>query len=597
MLKGIPVSPGIAIGAVFVLDEQRKRVARRTVAPGAVSEEVARLEGALKASRDELMALHQTTKVDLGDEAAKIFAFHLGMLSDPSLTRPMRSAIEQDLLAAEFAVFQSFQTLIDRFAAMKDAAFRTKVDDVRDLSARVLKHLIGAHVSRMNDIDAPVILIARDLTPSQTMGFRKGKVLGFVTATGGKTGHVGIFAQAMQIPAVVGTPRVMEQVVDGVLAILDGETGSVIVDPDEATLAEYRALQERSKLFQVALNDLALLPCVTLDGTPVDLLGNIGTPEEISDVLAAGGQGVGLYRTEYLYLAREQEPTEEEHYNAYARCIELLGGKPITIRTMDLGADKYAKDLEAQEAQERNPMLGRRSIRLCLANLPMFKTQLRALLRAAALAPAGSVKIMFPLVTNVEELKRAKFFVNDVIEDLRDERVEHDGAVKIGMMVEVPSAAIMADAFAREAAFFSIGTNDLVQYTLAVDRTNELVADMYNPANPAVIQLVKRVIDVGKSARIPVSCCGEAAGELEQVMLLLGLGLRTLSASPMHIPAVKRLIRSVSISQCEAVAEKAASIDSDVAVSRFLRDQTRKIMPEAFGGRSVGDEPVAALRP
>ncbi len=590
VLKGIAVSPGIAIGEVFVLDEERRRIPRRTVPLVMIPQEHMRLDAALEKSRGELLELNQRTKTDLGDEAAKIFAFHLGMLSDPSLTKPMHAMIEADGVTAEYSVFAGFQTLVDRFSAMKDAAFRTKVDDVYDLSARVLKQLIGEHSSRVSQISRPSILIARDLTPSQAASFNNNaSVLGFVTATGGKTGHVGIFAQAMQIPAVVGCSRVTEHVSDGMVVIADGDSGSVIINPDEATQAKYVQLKERAALFAVSLGDLAQMPCVTVDGTPIDLMGNIGSPEEIPAVVGSGGQGVGLYRTEYLYLSTNQEPTEEDHYHAYMRCVELLDGRPLTIRTLDLGADKYATDQDEIDAAERNPMLGLRSIRLCLARLPMFKCQLRAILRASAKSPSGSVRVMFPLITTVEEFRRARFFLNDVMEDLRDQEIPYDPEIKVGMMVEVPSAAIMAEVFAHQADFFSIGTNDLVQYTLAVDRTNEAVASLYNPANPAVIKLVKNVIEAGRTARIPVSCCGEAAGELEQTMLLLGLGLRTLSASPMHLPAVKRLIRSISISQCEAVAEKAASIDSDVAVSRYLRDQTRKIIPEAFDGRSVDE--------
>lgn len=588
-LKGIAVSPGLVVGECFVMDEERRRIPRRTVPMAQVAIEHSRLDAAIAKSRQELLDLGTRTRTDLGDEAAKIFAFHLGMLSDPSLTRPMHDLVEKDGVTAEFAVFQSFGQLADRFSAMRDAAFRTKVDDVHDLGARVLKQLIGEHSSRINQLTRPAILVARDLTPSQAAGFNKANVLGFVTSTGGKTGHVGIFAQAMQIPAIVGCSKIADSVADGTIIILDGDSGTVVIDPDEATIARYQRLQERAALFKISLTDLAQLPCVTLDGVPIDLMGNIGSPEEIPLVISSGGQGVGLYRTEYLYLAHDREPTEDDHFAAYKKCIELLDGRPITIRTMDLGADKYADDQRDQESVERNPMLGCRSIRYCLANLPMFKRQLRAILRASAGAPEGTIRVMFPLVTNVEELRKAKFFFNDVMDDLQDQGIAFDRSIKVGMMVEVPSAAIMAEMFAHQAEFFSIGTNDLVQYTLAVDRTNELVAEMYNPANPAVIRLVRHVTKVAKEARIPVSCCGEAAGELEQTMLLLGLGLRTLSASPMHLPALKRLIRSLTISQCEQVAEKAAGIDSDVAVSRYLRDVTRKIIPEAFDGRS-GEE-------
>ncbi|MDP1661459.1 MAG: putative PEP-binding protein, partial [Phycisphaerales bacterium] len=330
------------------------------------------------------------------------------------------------------------------------------------------------------------------------------------------------------------------------------------------------------------LEDLAELPSVTQCGVPIDLQGNIEFPEEISNLIAAGASGVGLYRTEYRYLAGDGEPSEEQHFEAYRRCVELLGGRPLTIRTMDLGADKYTQ--EQAETPERNPMLGCRSIRFCLANKPMFKRQLRAILRASALGP---VRVMFPLITTTEEFRRAKFFLRDVMEDLADEGVAFDREVAVGMMVEVPSAAICAAQFTQDAHFFSIGTNDLVQYTLAVDRTNDRVADMYNPANPAVVHLIRTTVAAANNAGVPVSCCGESAGELEQAMLLIGLGLRTLSASSPALPALKRLVRSVTIAQCEAVAEKASSLDSDVAVSSFLRDATRKIIPEAFDGRSA----------
>jgi phosphotransferase system enzyme I (PtsI) len=324
---------------------------------------------------------------------------------------------------------------------------------------------------------------------------------------------------------------------------------------------------------------------VTADGTPIDLLGNIEFPEEVPAVLAAGGQGVGLYRTEFLYLAAEQEPTEETQFEAYAKCLELLQGRPITIRTLDLGADKYT---QAQaESPERNPMLGLRSIRFCLQRKDMFRRQLRAILRASGTGAPGQVKVMFPLISKPEELRQARFFFNDVMEDLRDEGIAHDPGIALGMMVEVPSAAVLADVFARQSAFFSLGTNDLVQYTLAVDRTNEAVAAMYNPANPAVLALIRQTVNAAREARIPVSLCGESAGDLEYTMLLMGLGLRTLSASPAYLPPLKRLIRSVTIEQCERVAETVAQFDSDEAVGRYLRTVTRKIIPEAFEGRSL----------
>jgi len=582
--KGIPVSPGIVIGEVFVLDDQRRRIPRRTVPLARLQDEHARLNAALQSSIGELALLRESTARELGDEAAKIFAFHLGMLADRTLTKPMHDLVDREAVTAEFAAWSGFQTLADRFAAMTDAAFRTKVDDVHDLSSRVIKHLIGEHSSRLAHLNHRAVVIARDLTPSQAAVFNRAHVLGFVTDAGGKTGHTGIFARALGIPAVVGCSTTIDVATDGTPVIVDGDQGVVIIDPDEATLRRYQRYIEQQALFRLSLTELAELPAVTLDGTPIELLGNIEFPEEIPHVLSAGGQGIGLYRTEFLYLASDTIPTEEDQFQAYAACVKALDGRTLTIRTLDLGADKYTQD--RAEDPERNPFLGLRSIRYCLQNIEMFKTQLRAILRASALGP---LKVMFPLITTHGEFRQAKFLLNDVAEDLAEHNIPHDPKVQVGMMVEVPAAALMAEQFAQQADFFSIGTNDLVQYTLAVDRGNQSVAALYNPAHPAVIRLIDQTIRAAHLHRIPVSCCGETAGELEYTMLLLGLGLRTLSTASTGLPSLKRLIRSVSVEQCEQVARKAAGIDSDVAVSAYLRDATRKIIPEAFDGRAAED--------
>jgi phosphotransferase system enzyme I (PtsI) len=584
LLKGIAVSPGIAIGEAFILDDQRRRIPRRTVPQSLLPREHQRLDTALAASIKELSSVRQRTNDELGQEAAKIFAFHIGMLSDPSLTKPMHALIDSDLVTAEYAVFATFQQLAERFAGLGDAAFKTKVDDVYDLSVRLLKHLIGEHASKLANLKHRAIVLARDLTPSQAAAFNKSHVLAFVTEAGGRTGHTGIFARALQIPAVVAVPDATSVATEGTPVIVDGETGTIILNPDDRTLRMYQARAERRRLFNISLSDLRDLPAVTKDGAAIELMGNIEFPEEIPSVIGSGGLGVGLYRTEYLYLASDAEPTEEQHFEAYSRCVELLDGRPLTIRTMDLGADKYTQ--ERAENPERNPMMGCRSIRYCLQNQPMFKRQLRAILRASGLGP---VRVMFPLVTTPAEFRRARFFLNDVMEDLREEGLTYDPAIKVGMMVEVPAAALIADLFAEQADFFSIGTNDLVQYTLAVDRTNELVAGMYNPANPAVVQLIKNTVQAANKAGIPVSCCGESAGELDTALLLIGLGLRSLSASHASLPALKRMIRSVTIQHCEQVAQKVARLDSDVAASTYLRDVTRKIIPEAFDGRAVED--------
>jgi phosphotransferase system enzyme I (PtsI) len=582
IIKGIPVSPGIVIGRVFVLDDQHHRIPRRAIRPEAAAAELARLDEAIAASRAELERVRADAAEQMGEETAKIFSFHQGLLGDPSLIKPIREKIAGEHLTAEYAVYSALNELAGRFRGMRDTAFTTKANDVEDLAQRVLRRLIGEHRTHLADLHREAVVVARDLTPSQAATFDREKVVAFATDLGGRTSHTSIVARALGIPAVVGCGDITGVASDGQQVIVDGDRGLVIVEPDPQQLDEYHAFIEQRAVFQHSLDELASLPSVTRDGTAIDLLGNIEFPQEIPTVLACGGSGVGLYRTEFLYLASETEPSEEDHYKAYSECVRLSGGRVLTIRTVDLGADKYTQ--RQQQDPERNPFLGLRSIRYCLKNQPMFKTQLRALLRASALGP---IRIMFPLVTSTAEYRQARFIVNEVMEDLAEEGIAYDPRLPVGMMVEVPSAAIMADSFAREVDFFSIGTNDLVQYTLAVDRTNERVTHLFNPAHPAVIKLIKDVARVGRRRHVPVSCCGESAGEPDFALLLIGLGLRTLSTTAASIPQLKRMVRSVTIEQCEKIARRALSFDSDVSVAAYLRDQARRIIPEAFAGRSV----------
>jgi phosphoenolpyruvate-protein phosphotransferase (PTS system enzyme I) len=603
-IQGIGVSSGIVIGRVFVIDDQTQRIPRRTVQAFQVEREEKRLDAAIQCSIDELNRIHALARDQMGesgDQAAKIFQVHIGMLGDKALIGPMRQMIQKEQVTAEFAVHATLATWIDRFRKMSNTAFTTKVNDLEDLCTRLLGHLIGEHRGRLRQIsqetrgggvDEGLVIVAPDLTPSQTAGFDRKSVRAFATELGGRTSHTSIVARALGIPAVVGGENLLGAASDGQAIIIDGERGVIILEPGEAELAEYRQRLEQQRTFKLSLDELASLPGRTLDGQTIHLLGNIEFPQEIPVLLACGGQGVGLYRTEFLFLARESEPTEEDHYQAYRECVELLAGRPITIRTVDLGADKYTQ--RQAEQPERNPMLGLRSIRYCLKNREMFRSQLRAILRASALGP---IKIMFPLVTSVGEIRQAKWHLRDVMEELEERGVPFDRAIQIGMMVEVPSAALTADAMSREVSFFSIGTNDLTQYTLAVDRTNERVAGMFNPAHPAVIRLIREVARVGKRRGVDVSCCGEAAGDLEFALLLIGLGLRTLSATSASIPQLKRLVRSVTIHQCEKIARKALALaldgggggagsDGGAGVARFLRENARQIIPEAYPGEN-----------
>jgi len=582
-LHGIPVSPGVVIGSAFVLDDERMRIPRRPIRKGEVGRELERLDEAVEASKRELVRLRDMTEVSLGAEASTVFAFHLGVLADPAVLEPIRRRIRESRVSAEHAVSEEFRALAERFESMADSAFRMKVNDIWDIDRRVLRHLIGEHRSRLDTLDHPAVIIAHDLTPSQTAAFDRTKIVGLATEAGGQTSHVSIIARAMGIPAVVGAQGVLSNTVDGDEVIVDGSHGGVILRPDDPTRERYAGRIEAIRRFRRSLADSAAEPAVTTDGVAVELLGNIEFPRELDTVLEFGGAGVGLFRTEFLYLNRDDEPGEDEQYEVYRSCVERLAGRPLVIRTMDLGSDKQHGE---HWRRERNPALGCRSIRYCLQNLPMFKRQLRAILRASA---SGPVKVMFPLVTTIHELRQAKMVVRDVMDDLAEEGAEFDSHLPMGVMVEAPSAAIIASIFAREADFLSIGTNDLVQYTLAVDRTNERVASLYTAAHPAIHRLIKDVVRAARRRQTPVSICGEAAGDIEFTLLLLGLGLRSLSMTPTLIPHVKRIVRSVDIKACERAARKVGSFESERQVSAFLRDLTRTIIPEAFDGRAVDE--------
>jgi phosphotransferase system enzyme I (PtsI) len=380
----------------------------------------------------------------------------------------------------------------------------------------------------------------------------------------------------------VGLRELTRHARDGQTMVVDSDRGQVVLDPDEETVAAAGRDAERAKRSRISLQEEADLPAVTTDGVAIELLGNIEFPSEIDVVLAEGGTGVGLYRTEFLYLTSDHDPTEEEQDREYIDCVKRLGGRPLTIRTMDLGADKHTQ--QRAETPERNPFLGLRSIRYCLKNTDMFRRQLRSIMRASA---HGPVKVMFPLVTNIAELRRAKYFLHEAMEDLADRGEPYDRDVEVGMMVEVPAAALMASAFAREVDFFSIGTNDLVQYTLAVDRINEQVAGMYTPIHPAVLKLIRDVSRVGSRAKIPVSCCGESASDPEFAALLIGLGVRSLSVTASGIPRLKRAIRGLDSKRCERIAKKAMSFDSEAEAAAYVRDRIRKLVPEVFVGRSA----------
>jgi phosphotransferase system enzyme I (PtsI) len=520
---------------------------------------------------------------ELGTEPAKIFEFHLSMLHDHELIKQITERIERDRVTAEFAVSEEFRKLTARFRAMDSKVLREKSADVLDLDRRVLGKLIGETSDRLQRITTPVVLVAHELTPARAASLNRSTIIGVATDAGGRTSHASIVAAALGIPVVVGCQHVTEHVDDDDQVVVDGKNGLVIIRPDRETLDQYVADVERISTYQSELREAAPLESVTRDGVRISLMGNIEFPHEIESVLAVHGDGVGLYRTEFLYLTSDHIPTEDDHYQALHRSIELLKGKPLTVRTLDLGADKYAFDVP--DEPERNPVLGLRSIRYCLQHLPLFKTQLRAILRASALGP---VKVMFPLITTSMELRQARMILQDVMEECQEENIDFDPDIPVGIMVEVPSAALIATTLAREVAFFSIGTNDLIQYTLAVDRGNARVANLYTAAHPAVLQLIRTVVRAARRFKVETSLCGEIAGEVEYTMLLIGMGLRILSLVPSQIPHVKRVIRSVDIETCERLARKVGSFDSERQVLNYLREEVAKVLPEMAHGRFGG---------
>lgn len=582
ILKGIGVSPGIVIGRAFVLDEEVQHIPRRSVPASDVKRQQARMREAVDASIKELEELRRRVAEEVDREVGSILEFHITLLRDSHFINPIEERIATEMVTAEYAVTVELQALIDKFLAMDHEAFRSKVTDFWDLDRRLIRHLVGERRDRLKQIEGEAIVVAYDLTPSQTLHLNTDSVRAFATDAGGRASHTSIMARALGIPAVVGLGKAVEDVVDNDLIIVDGDAGVLIISPDATTVEEYEQRVRQHEAYALTLTDLSHLPAETTDGVHIKLCANVELPSEVEIMHTLGGDGVGLYRSEFLYLANDRDPSEDEQYEAYRLGVRLCKGQMFTIRTLDLGSDKYTQSRAS--VPERNPALGCRSIRYCLQHLPMFKRQLRAILRASV---EGPIRIMFPLITGLMELRQARMVLHDVMEDLDDEGIKYDSNIPIGIMIEAPSAAIMSHVFAREVDFFSIGTNDLVQYTIAVDRTNERVANLYAPAHPGILRMIKTVIRSGRRREIEVSLCGEMAADPLFAILLIGLGLRTLSMVPRAIPDIKRIVRAVDVRHCERIARKVGSFDTERQVLNYLRDETRKIIPEGFDGRAV----------
>lgn len=565
MLKGTNASSGIGIGNAVIVEEKELVIKRETVRDAAA--EVERFKGALDLTLKKTEELAADLATRVGEKEAEIMQGHMMLLMDPMLTGEIETAITGESICAEYAIEQVCTTYADMFASMDDELMQQRATDMRDIKERMQRELLGLESVDIAALPAGTILVAKDLTPSMTAGIRPENVAGIVTELGGKTSHSAILARALEIPAVVAVPDLMSQVENGHVIVLDGSEGIVYVDPDQAVVDEFAAKREKFLKEKKELEQYIGKPTVTKDGVHIELVANIGKPEDLEKVLQYDGEGVGLFRTEFLFMDRTAMPTEEEQFEAYKAVAEGLKGKPVIIRTLDIGGDKEIPYMGL--TRDENPFLGYRAIRFCLDRKDdVYRPQLRALLRASAY---GNIKIMVPMVTCIEELREAKALIEEIKKELDEKNIPYKKDIEVGIMVETAAASLMADVFAKEAAFFSIGTNDLTQYTMSVDRGNDKVSYLYSTFNPAVLRSIKRIITCGREAGIMVGMCGEAASDPLMIPLLLAFGLNEFSMSASAILFSRKLITGYSVEELQAVADKAMSFATAAEVEAYMK--------------------------
>ncbi|MBI4707998.1 MAG: phosphoenolpyruvate--protein phosphotransferase [Candidatus Omnitrophica bacterium] len=572
-LKGIAAASGICIGLAYKVGREELSIPKDAIREQDIPLQIQIFEEALIKTRREIIELQKRISSEMGQEEAQIFDAHLLVLEDRMLIEEVISRLKKEQVNVAFIFSEVLKKYIDVFSRIEDEYLKERISDINDVGRRILRHLLGAERKSLADLKERVIVVAHDLSPSDTAAMHKQNVAAFVTDIGGKTSHTAIMAKSLEIPAVVGLEEATSRIKPGDILIVDGTTGVVIVSPDEETLNSYR--QEEVKLKGIGERFLAVkdLPASTSDGKLTEIWANIEFPDEVSSVKLHGAVGIGLYRTEFFYMNRKDLPQEDEHYEAYKYVAEQMNPYPVTIRTIDLGGDKFLSQF--QIPREMQPFLGWRAIRFCLARPDIFKVQLRAILRASV---HGNLKMMYPMISGVEELRQAKQVLNEAKEELKSKGIPFNDDIQVGAMIEVPSAAMTADILAQEADFFSIGTNDLIQYSLAVDRVNEKVAYLYEPAHPAVLRLIKNVIDSAHNANIKVGMCGEMAGEPNFVLMLLGMGLDAFSMPPQVIPEIKYIIRSVTFKQAHAVAMDAMKLSTGKEVDEFSQLKLREII-------------------
>ena len=574
-LKGIPASPGVSIGRAFLLDSEEVAIPRQSVEPAAVPQEIARFEEALAQTRREIEQIQAKISKELGVEHAEIFNAHLMFLEDRALIDEVIRRLKEENLCVEYVFSEVLAQYIQVFSKVEDEYMRERSSDVEDVGRRILRHLTGLKRRSLAELTQPVIVVAYDLSPSDTATMHRQHVIGFITDIGGRTSHTAIMAKSLEIPAVVGLETATERVRPDDWIIVDGTNGAVIVNPDPETLKHYEELKRKLESFDQLLLKVKDLPAETPDGHRVTLSANIELPEEIPSVIAHGAEGIGLYRTEFFYLNRSDFPTEEEQFEAYRHVAKAIAPHSVIIRTIDLGGDKFMSELRVP--REMNPFLGWRAIRFCLARPDIFKIQLRAILRASVF---GKIKLMYPMISGLEELQAANRILEEMKQELAAEGKAFDPNLEVGAMIEVPSAALIIDLLAKEVKFFSIGTNDLVQYSLAVDRVNEKIAYLYEPAHPAILRLIRQIIQVAHENNLWVSLCGEMAGEPALALILLGLGLDSFSTSPVNLPRVKQVIRSVPTFRAKEVVKEVFRLTTGREVEQYARARLYELVPE-----------------
>jgi len=575
--KGIPASPGIAIGPAHIYDEEKYIVPEYDISPENIESEVKRFKDALKRTGKELLSLQKKFLKKVRDSKMDFFKMHLLVLQDPYLEKEVVDYIIEYKKNAEKSLYEVMSKYIENMAALEDKYISERVSDIYDIGKRIMRNLIKKRRQSLADLENPVIVVARDLTPTDTAGLNREKIIGFATDLGGRTSHTAIVARALEIPAVVGTQDMIRTVSEGETVIIDGIRGEAIINPDDKTLREYKTAQSVFKKFSEDLRKIQHLQAITLDKKYIKIAGNIEIREELDTVIVHGGEGVGLFRTEFLYLNRQDLPSEKELYEVFKEAVTKMNPYEVVFRTLDVGGDKIGGSIKISE--EQNPFLGYRAIRFCIENIDIFKTQLRAILRASYY---GEGDIMFPMISSIDEIRRIKSILEKTKAELKKEGKHIKEDIKFGAMIEIPSAAITTDIIAKEVDFLSIGTNDLVQYTLAVDRNNSKISYLYDPYHPAVLRLIHNVVQSAHKYKKPVHICGELAAEPMATILFIGMEVDELSMSAIAIPEIKKIIRSIKFSDAKNIVNKVLKFETSQDVKQTLHNFISEKIPESI---------------